>query len=65
LARRFGLTIVSFHDDNPKKSAQPSAIPAPMKMVHSMRFEGMSGSDGLPSERPRFTLSDLTHGERA
>jgi hypothetical protein len=40
-------------------------MPATTKIAHSMRFEGMSGSDGLPSERPRFTLSDLTHGERA
>jgi hypothetical protein len=32
---------VVFHADSPKKSAQPSAIPAPMNMVHSIRFDGM------------------------
>jgi hypothetical protein len=33
--------IFSIHADNPKKSTRPSAMPAAMKMAHSMRFDGM------------------------
>jgi hypothetical protein len=39
--RDFSKASKGFHTDNPKKSAQPSAMPAARKMIHSMKFSGM------------------------